>query len=218
MSWKKSTHFVRKVFPRQSLPTGKLRHFRALFGTFPQDSYQYHMLFWPISWWILGTFWYQDQLLLCTLILNWFDPISEMYVCIFGIFSFLASSCHLLTMPASDKPPLWSQASTWFMISNTPIQYQPPIQYNAEWTMYEVHILFICVSTIQICLCISVDLIQYVVLCHILCAPSAILSSSYYYVQWPFNNVLFHITFPDICFKIAILKVTFLAVPTGSAL
>ena len=141
MSWKKSTHFVRKVFPRQSLPTGKLRHFRALFGTFPQDSYQYHMLFWPISWWILGTFWYQDQLLLCTLILNWFDPISEMYVCIFGIFSFLASSCHLLTMPASDKPPLWSQASTWFMISNTPIQYQPPIQYNAEWTMYKVHIL-----------------------------------------------------------------------------
>ena len=30
MSWTKFTHFVRKVFARQSLPTGKLRLFRAL--------------------------------------------------------------------------------------------------------------------------------------------------------------------------------------------
>ena len=30
MSQKKFTHFVRKVFARQSLPTGKLRLFRAL--------------------------------------------------------------------------------------------------------------------------------------------------------------------------------------------
>ena len=37
MSWKKIAHFVRKVFARHSLPTGKLRLFRAL--SFPKNNF-----------------------------------------------------------------------------------------------------------------------------------------------------------------------------------
>ena len=44
MSRKKFTHIVRKVFARQSLPTGKLRHFRALLSSYMSKRMQNHTL------------------------------------------------------------------------------------------------------------------------------------------------------------------------------
>ena len=130
----------------------------------------------------------------------------EMYLCTFDVLSFLA-----LVKPAAHKAwvttLLWAKLppDSWSQIHQSNINPAPStIFYTINYKIQNIQCtrkLYIYIYLlVHICLCIRVDLVQYLVLCHIYC--TICYSLFLYHVRWSFHQVVLYITFLNIFRKL----------------